>query len=616
MLDPKIRSATGMLAYGGGGFLLSGVALGGSPQPLAAGLICSGSGWKAVVMCLGAMLGYPVFWRMDGRQGMVWAAAAGILAVMLGNHEQTREQPLMIPVITGFLTAVTGIVFALFLRERTPPDLFLFRIALSFGSGVLFTQHFRQKDAVTRWLIGGIAVLTLARITPVPWLGLGYVAAGVIGILGTFPAAVVAGLGLDLSQVTAVPMTAVLSAAGMIRMIPFDKKWQHYASAGFGCLAVMAACGTWDIMPLPGLLLGGGIAAVLPPQPGAVPRRGDTGAAQVRLELGASVMEQTCHLLGESPLPPVDQESVFRRALDRACSGCSARKNCTTPSQLTAQALADPAKVSCRKPGRLQSELYRAQDQLRYLQRDRQLRTEYRMALQQQYLFLEAYLQSLADRLPRSSRKPRPAFRVEAAARSRGKEGANGDRCLAFPGPECRFYLLLCDGMGTGLGAAREGTATANLLRQLLGAGFPPEHALRSVNSLLVLRGAGGASTIDLAEIRLDSGIAVLYKWGAAPSWVLHRSGCKKIGTATPPPGIDLNGARETVDKLSLCRGEALILLSDGVDGEGVLHRLSVTPDAPPGELAAEILEKGCDRSEDDATAAVVRLRPVNLGTS
>ena len=67
---------------------------------------------------------------------------------------------------------------------------------------------------------------------------------------------------------------------------------------------------------------------------------------------------------------------------------------------------------------------------------------------------------------------------------------------------------------------------------------------------------------------------------------------------------------------LSLCRGEALILLSDGVDGEGVLHRLSVTPDAPPGELAAEILEKGCDRSEDDATAAVVRLRPVNLGTS
>ena len=375
MLDPKIRSATGVLAYGGGSFLLSGVALGGAPQPLAAGLICSGSGWRSAAMCLGAMIGYPVFWRMDGRQGMVWAATTGILALMLGQHEQTREQPLMIPIITAFLTALTGAVFFLFLREETQLDLFLFRVAVSFGAGVLFTQHFRQKDAVTRWLVGGIAVLTLAQIAPVPWLRLGYVAAGVIGILGAFPAAVVAGLGLDLAQVTHVPMTAVLSAAGLIRMIPFDKKWQHYASAGFGCLAVMAACGTWDITPLPGLLLGGGIAAVLPPQPGAVPRRGETGAAQVRLELGAAVMEQTFHLLAESPLPGLDQEAIFRRALDRACTDCSARKNCATHSQLTAQVLADPCAASCRKQGRLRSELYRAQDQLRYLQRDKRRRS-------------------------------------------------------------------------------------------------------------------------------------------------------------------------------------------------------------------------------------------------
>jgi len=77
-----------------------------------------------------------------------------------------------------------------------------------------------------------------------------------------------------------------------------------------------------------------------------------------------------------------------------------------------------------------------------------------------------------------------------------------------------------------------------------------------------------------------------------------------------------MEGTRETVDKLSLCRGEPLILLSDGVDGEDVLHRLSLTPDAPPGELAADILEKGCREAQDDATAAVLRLRPVSPGTS
>ena len=69
------------------------------------------------------------------------------------------------------------------------------------------------------------------------------------------------------------------------------------------------------------------------------------------------------------------------------------------------------------------------------------------------------------------------------------------------------------------------------------------------------------------------------------------------------------------VEKLSLRRGEVLILLSDGVDGEDALRQISLTPDAPPGELAAEILERGCGNAEDDATAAVIRLRPASLPT-
>ena len=71
-----------------------------------------------------------------------------------------------------------------------------------------------------------------------------------------------------------------------------------------------------------------------------------------------------------------------------------------------------------------------------------------------------------------------------------------------------------------------------------------------------------------------------------------------------------------TVEKLSLRRGEVLILLSDGVDGEDALRQFSLTPDAPPGELAAKILERGCQNAEDDATAAVIRLRPASLAIS
>ena len=185
---------------------------------------------------------------------------------------------------------------------------------------------------------------------------------------------------------------------------------------------------------------------------------------------------------------------------------------------------------------------------------------------------------------------------------------------MAFPGVGCRYYVLLCDGMGTGLGAAQEGETAGELLRQMLTAGFPPEHAFRSINSLLVLRGQAGAVTLDLAEVRLDNGRVTLYKWGAAPSWILKASGAEKIGTATPPPGICMTDTREMVVRLSLRRGEMLILVSDGVEAGECLSRCSFWP-LPPGELAERLLEECNCGGEDDATVAVLRLCSRQLST-
>lgn len=321
-------------------------------------------------------------------------------------------------------------------------------------------------------------------------------------------------------------------------------------------------------------------------------------------------------ILLELEPPPIDAEALLQRARERACGSCSARKTCTAQGELTVHHLENPLDADCRKQGRLLPELRQAREQLRWLQADRQRQREYRTALVQQYGFLGDFLRNLADQLPRRGERPEIQFRIEVSARSRGKQRANGDKCLAFAGSGCRYYVLLCDGMGTGLGAAQEGQSAGTLLRQMLTAGFPPEHSLRSVNSLLALRGAAGAVTLDLAEIRLDTGHALVYKWGAAPSWLLTRGKAEKIGTATPPPGLSVERPKETVEKLSLRRGEVLILLSDGVEaGEG-LQLSELAPDWPPGELAAKILERGCGAGEDDATAAVIRLTPVNLGPS
>lgn len=612
MLDPRFRTGAVAAAYGGGGFLLSAASIGGYAQPIAMGFISSLPGWQAAVTALGAMVGYTSFWGRAGLQGIIWAAAGLLLALLLGTRPELEDQPLLLPAAATATVAMAGVCFRLFMADETSLFIYLMRTVLAAGATGLFARAQKKRDAFTEWILGGVATLALAQVVPIPFLSLGYGAAGVIAMGSPFPGAALAGLGLDLAQVTRVPMTAVLCLSYFLRLVPWGRRWVRYLAPGAAGIITMAVCGIWDPAILPGLILGGALGYLLPPRPEVVHRRGETGILQVRLELGAEMLAQVQQLLLEEQPAPIDRDALLNQTRDRACAGCAARKTCEDSEKLTAALLENPLDARCRKAGRLIPELRRGQEQLRLLQADHRRREEYRLALIQQYQFLAEYLRSLSDQLPRRGDRKVAAYRVEVSARSAAREKANGDRCMAFSGTGCRYFVLLCDGMGTGIGAAHEGNRTAVLLRQMLTAGFPAEHALRSLNSILALRGRAGAVTVDLAEVHLDTGQAAIYKWGAAPSYLLRRTGAEKIGTATPPPGISVTGCRETVEKLSLCRGEALILVSDGVEVGEALRREGMASDAPPGEIAAKLLHLGSGQ-EDDATVAVIRLRPGSL---
>ena len=350
-------------------------------------------------------------------------------------------------------------------------------------------------------------------------------------------------------------------------------------------------------------------------------RRFDVGAAQVRLEIMAGVLNQTQQLLWENPPDPIDEDALMARTRERACGSCPNRKGCVESAQLKTEllhrSLVDTSSlpVHCKKPNRLGLELRRSQEQLRMLKGEENKRRECRKAVVQQYRFLADYLRQTSDSLNRRYEKIRLNYKAEVQITTLGKEPANGDRCQCFSGVGSKYYVLLCDGMGTGMGAAQEGQNALNMLRQMLTAGFPAEYALGSVNSLCCLRSRAGAVTVDLAELDLHTGKAVLYKWGAAPSVVLRGSTAEKVGTAGPPPGLDVEVTRETTDRLSLRRGEALILMSDGIDGEGVLRVASGDPGEPLGELAAKLLEICSEDGADDATVAAIRLHPTSLST-
>lgn len=618
-VDPRLHRALRIGAFLLSGFLLSAASLGHHAQPLALGLVTACSGWPAALTAIGASAGYLVFWGQAGLQGPVWMAGGLLIALVLGQRRTARVSYSLIPAAAALVVAASGLFFQAQMGDSTPVLMYLLRIILGGSCAILFALAEQRQDPIALWFLWGVSVLALAQVSPIPYLGFGYIAAGALSTIGAFPAAALGGLALDLAQVTPVPMTAVMTLTYFLRLIPGNKKWMLCAAPTAVYCVVMSLCGAWDMTPVPGLIIGGLLALVLPGRSSVAHRRGETGIAQVRLEMVAGTFSQVQQLLLEAPNLPIDEEALVRRGAERACGSCPCRKSCrekdaaaALPAQLLHKPLLDghDLPIACRKEGRLLQELHRSQEQLRSIRADRERQKEYRSAVLQQYQFLAEYLQDLSDELGKRVSTPAPRYKPDFAFAANRHQSDNGDRCLSFAGTGCKYYVVLCDGMGTGLGAVDEGRTAGALLKKLLSAGYPAEYALRSLNSLCALRSAAGAVTVDLAELQLDTGKATLYKWGAPGSYLLRQEGSEKIGTAGPPPGLSVTDARETVLRLSLRRGETLVLLSDGVGGEDALRCCFAAPDEPLGELAARILESGNGSGGDDATVAVVRLSP------
>ena len=616
-VDPRIHGtarAAGHLLFG---FCLSAASLANAPMPIALGFVSALSGWSAVLAALGSCAGYLLFWGSAGYQAICWLAAGLVVALLLTDRPLTREAPLLMPAVAGLIVASSGVVFQWLGMDLSPIAVYLLRVGTAAGTSWLFGQVKRGRNPILEWLTYGVLVLALAQIVPVPYFGLGFVAAGILAVSGAFPAAALAGLALDLAQVTQIPMTAVMTLAYFTRLLPGKNPILLRLVPSLLYIGVMALWGKFDLMPLPGLLAGSIIGGFLPASGKAVHRRGETGAAQVRLEMASGVLAQTEQLLLEVPVVPVDEGALVARAAERACGSCPCRKSCKDTkriAQLPGLILHKPLltveeiPINCRKSGRFLAELHRSQEQLRSIRADRERQREYRAAVIQQYQFLSEYLQELADQLPNHRAGRGVCYTPQIRVYGNRPEQDNGDRFTRFAGTVGRYYVLLCDGMGTGLGAVQEGKTAASVLRRLLSAGYPAQHALRSLNSLCALRERAGAVTVDLAELQLDSGEAVLYKWGAAPSYLVSKTGAEKIGTAGPPPGLSVTDCQEDYYRLSLRRGQTLFMVSDGVGEAEALRCCIGGADLPPGELAVRLLTGSQISGEDDATVVTVRL--------
>ena len=616
-LDPAVHRFARGAAHGLAGFCLSAASLEQGMLPLVLGLVWACRGWRAVLVAAGGMAGYGVFWGGGSIQGILWTALALAGVLLLGDRRISREAPLLIPATGMLMVSAVGLGFQIFAADNTSIPLYLIRVALGGAAPWVFTRWLEHREPVWEWVSRGLFALGLAQIAPVPWLNLGFVAAGFAAVQGAFPAAAMTGLAVDLAGITPVPVTGVAVLAWCIRLLPRVPRWVIGLMPGWAGMFLMYVWGKWDFTLLPGLFLGGIAACFFTDRAIPLPRRGETGPVQVRLELAAQTLEQVRRLMEELPERPVDEGSLVLRAVGEACAGCSAREHCrsgTRLQRLPGDILRKPLLTTeelpfrCRKAGRVLAELHRAQEQLRLIRADRLRQREYRQAAQQQYGFLSDFLRELSDTLSQRGEIPAVNYDPVVSVWSNRRRGENGDCCTQFAGVHNRYYIILCDGMGTGVGAQREGKTAMTHLQKLLSCGFPVEHALQSLNSLCVLGTCAASVTVDLAEAELDTGKVTLYKWGAAPSWLVSASGADKLGAASPPPGVSVGERPGAAVSVLLKRKQVLLLASDGVEEEAV--REACAGPTSPADLAQRVLKSTA--RQDDATLVTVQLLPVS----
>lgn len=628
---PLLEQALRALAAMAVGFVLAGFQAAGSVLPLP---ICLSAALGLTVSSFGAYvggcLGYLVFYPFYAAEPM----AAGLLVqaalCIFGDQLTERDKWFSVGCAVAF-TALVGFLFLL--EQRFAAKMvwrYILRVLAAGGGTLCFRGALLEKKKLCKVIVLG-CLSAGACAVKVAGLPLGAVAACAVAAAAvsspmSMTAAAVFGLALDLAW-TPGCATAVLVLGAMVSRwgSRFVRLGLWLASVLFGVLLT----GT-DALLLTAAIFGAACSLLVPETlfgqnlPAAV-------GVDPRLNAAAGLLHQLGQCLVSNRTDRQDPEmaAVFDQAAERVCRVCGGWDRCwnefaaQTVEELESAAPAMMARGRALRTdlpdsfadrcGHVEGFLTAVNRELDDLSCRRQCRSrirESRQILADQYAVLaKAMTKPRQDGVPRCRYRPEVGFRSEEAP----GQAVSGDRGVTFRVGKF-FYLILCDGMGTGPGAQGEAGVAIGILRTMLQAGAEPAEALEVLNGIYILRDDGGFATVDLVQADLMTAQVQLLKWGAAPSYLKWKNHMEKLGTATPPPGV---GAGEEDHpeqiQLSLSKGELLVLLSDGAASETAERYLRHYGGQSPKELAIGLISSQA-QTEDDRTAAVLALRPRRSG--
>ncbi|MFF2020055.1 stage II sporulation protein E [Paenibacillus sp. NPDC058177] len=183
------------------------------------------------------------------------------------------------------------------------------------------------------------------------------------------------------------------------------------------------------------------------------------------------------------------------------------------------------------------------------------------------------------------------------------------------------FAVSISDGMGNGERARMESSAALGMLEKLLQSGMDEKLAVKSVNSVLMLRSPDEFyATVDMALIDQYSAQTTFMKIASAPSFIRRGSEVIPVTASNLPIGI-IQDMEVDLITLQLHPGDILIMMTDGIyDAPGyavnkeiwMKRMIQELEGHDPQDMADTLLEKVIryqgNEIHDDMTIVVSRI--------
>ena len=208
---------------------------------------------------------------------------------------------------------------------------------------------------------------------------------------------------------------------------------------------------------------------------------------------------------------------------------------------------------------------------------------------------------------------------IKSAVAACAKGKISGDTSAIVPLTGGKVALMLSDGMGSGEKAAGESTQAIRLLKNLLSVGFTVDLAVKTVNSMMIIRNPEEVfATMDMAVIDTYSGCTEFLKIGSAPSFIKRVGEVLTVKSSSLPIGI-LNQIEIEPITQYLAKDDMIVIVSDGIieakrqgQFEWLVNYLRCSTADNPRQVADQILAQALKYSEgrakDDMTVMVAKL--------